>query len=80
MLFLLDFLLSNDQIIKNRRDIVDMSCLKIGDLFSNNSLASNPRLLFLTPEQKSFVLSIVNSIPPKWRSGILIPEWIVEFF
>ena len=59
---------------------MDMSCLKIGDLFSTNSLSSNHRLLFLTPEQRFFVLSIVNSIPPKWRSGILIPEWIVEFF
>ena len=33
-----------------RRDIVVLSCLKIGDFFSTNSLATNPRLLFLTPE------------------------------
>ena len=49
---------------------MDLSCLKIGDLFSTNSLASNPRLLFLNPEQRFFVMSIVNSIPPKWHSRI----------
>ena len=49
---------------------MDLSCLKIRDLFSTNSLASNPRFLFLTPEQRFFVMSIVNSIPPKWRSSI----------
>ena len=52
-----------------REDLIDLGFLRIGDLISVNGSFS---LDFLTPptspEQRFFLMSIVNSIPSEWRS------------
>ena len=52
-----------------RKDLIDLGFLRIGDLISVNCSFS---LYFLTPltspEQRFFLMSIVNSIPSEWRA------------
>ena len=53
-----------------RRDIVNLGFVKIGDLITENhsfSYGINP---LLNPEQRFFLMSIVNSIPAEWRSVV----------
>jgi len=54
----------------SRRDIVDLGYLKIGDLISANCFTFDPIHSPLNPEQSFFVMRIVNSVSPQWRSII----------
>ena len=53
-----------------RRDIVNLGFVKIGDLITENhsfSYGTNP---LVNPEQRFFLMSIINSIPAEWRSVV----------
>ena len=52
-----------------RKDLIDLGFLRIGDLISVNCSFSLDFLTPLTsPEQRFFLMSIVNSIPSEWRA------------
>ena len=54
-----------------RRDLFSMGLLKIGDLLSGNIPSPFCFMkLLLTPEQRFFVMSIIDSIPAHWRTII----------
>ena len=54
-----------------RRDLFSMGLLKIGDLLSGNFPPSFCFMnLPLTPEQRFFLMSIIDSIPAHWRTII----------
>ena len=53
-----------------RRDIVNIGFVKIGDLITENHsflYGINP---LLNPDQRFFLMSIINSIPAEWRSVV----------
>ena len=57
-----------DKKSRYRRDIVKLGFVKIGDLLSaDNSFtySTNP---LVNPEQRFFLMNIINSIPADWRS------------
>ena len=51
-----------------RRDIVNLGFVKIGDLISANIFFPVGLAPPVNPEQRFFLMSIVNSIPAEWRS------------
>ena len=54
-----------------RRDLFSMGLLKIGDLLSGNIPSTFCFMnLLLTPEQRFFVMGIIDSIPAHWRKII----------
>ena len=53
-----------------RRDIVNLGFMKIGDLISANNSFSYNTFSLINPEQRFFLMSIINSIPTEWRSLI----------
>ena len=53
-----------------RRDIVNLGFMKIGDLISANNSFSYDTSSLINPEQRFFLMSIINSIPTEWRSLI----------
>ena len=53
-----------------RRDIVNLGFMKIGDLISANNSFSYNTFSPINPEQRFFLMSIINSIPTEWRSLI----------
>ena len=53
-----------------RRDIVNLSFVKITDLISAKNSFSCDFPSITNPEQRFFVMSIINSIPAEWRSLI----------
>ena len=54
-----------------RRDLFSMGLLKIGDLLSDDIPSTFCSMnLLLTPEQRFFVMSIIDSIPAHWRTII----------
>ena len=53
-----------------RRDIVNLGSVKIKDLISANNSFSCDFSSLTNPEQRFFLMSIINSIPAEWRSLI----------
>ena len=53
-----------------RRDIVNLGVVKIKDLISANNSFSCDFSSLTNPEQRFFLMSIINSIPAEWRSLI----------
>jgi len=53
-----------------RRDRVNLGFVKIGDLISANNFFSHDISSLINPEQRFFLMSIINSIPTEWRSLI----------
>ena len=52
-----------------RKDLIDLGFLKIGDVISiNNFFSLNVISPLVSPEQRFFLMSIVNSIPAEWRA------------
>ena len=52
-----------------RKDLIDLGFLKIGDVISiNNFFSPNVISPLVSPEQRFFLMSIVNSIPAEWRA------------
>ena len=50
-----------------RRDIVNIGFVKIGDLITENISFLYGINALLNPEQRFFLMSIINSIPAEWR-------------
>ena len=53
-----------------RRDIVNLDFAKIKDLISANNSFSCDFSSLTNPEQRFYLMSIINSIPTEWRSLI----------
>jgi len=53
-----------------RRDLVNLGFMKIRDLISANNSFSYDTSSLINPEQRFFLMSIINSIPTEWRSLI----------
>ena len=53
-----------------RRDIVNLDFVKIKDLISANNSFSCDFSSLTNPEQRFYLMSIINSIPTEWRSLI----------
>ena len=52
-----------------RKDLIDLGFLRIGDLISVGSSFSLDFLTpLISPEQRFFLMSIINSIPAEWRT------------
>ena len=51
-----------------RRDIINLGFVKIGDLISEKNSFSYGINSLVNPEQRFFLMSIINSIPAEWRS------------
>ena len=52
-----------------RKDLIDLGFLRIGDLISVGSSFSLDFLTpLISPEQRLFLMSIINSIPAEWRT------------
>ena len=62
--------LCHDKKSMYRRDIVSLSLVKITVFFSATNSFSCDFSLFTNPEQRFFLMSIINSIPAEWRSLI----------
>ena len=64
--------LCHDKKSMYRRDIVNLGFIKIGDLImEDNSFLYGINSL-VNPEQRFFLMSIVNSIPAEWRSFVKV--------
>ena len=59
-----------DKKSKNRRDIVNLGFVKIKDLISANNSFSCDFSSLTNPEQRLFLMSIINAIPAEWSSLI----------
>ena len=55
-----------------RKDIVNLGFVKIRDLFPRTTPSRATSLHLQTPEQRFFLMSIINSIPAEWRSLIKV--------
>ena len=53
-----------------RRDIVNLGFVKIEDLITENHSFWYGINTLLNPEERFFLMSIVNSIPAEWRSVV----------
>ena len=53
-----------------RRDIINLGFVKIGDLISEKNSFSYGINSLVNPEQRFFLMSIINSIPAEWRSVV----------
>ena len=62
--------LCHDKKSMYRRDIVNLGFIKIGDLISENNSFSYGINSLVNPEQRFFLMSIINSIPAEWRSVV----------
>lgn len=52
-----------------RKDLIELGFLKIGDvIFINNFFSRDAISPLVSPEQRFFLMSIVNSIPTEWRA------------
>ena len=59
-----------DKTSMHRRDIVNLGFVKVRDLISANNSSSCDFSSLTNPEQRFFLMSIINSIPEEWRSLI----------
>ena len=62
--------LCHDKKSMYRRDIVDLGFIKIGDLITEDNSFLYGINSLVNPEQRFFLMSIVNSIPAEWRSFV----------
>ena len=53
-----------------RRDIINLGFVKIGDLISKKNSFSYGINSLVNPEQRFFLMSIINSIPAEWHSVV----------
>ena len=53
-----------------RRDTINLGFVKIGDLISEKNSFSYGINSLVNPEQRFFLMSIINSIPAEWRSVV----------
>ena len=64
--------LCHDKKSMYRRDIVNLGFIKIGDLITEDNSFLYGINSLVNPEQRFFLMSIVNSIPAEWRSFVKV--------